>query len=189
MDNNNYFEFSFYQNFCFTLPNQNKILLRDFNYKQALEDWKIESRMKEIDTLRSIFEDLLLGKDSKYILFEKGQGHEAVLYQHLNKLSVNVSFMLDFLRGKVIGLRYYNYLSDTKTEFLDGGNKLSYERHFLKPIHGIRPNEENSHHFGNVLLENCIPNKGDNIMLKIMVTPYPNVEVKPFPVLMKILLS
>ena len=131
----------------------------------------------------------MLGNDSKYITYEKGQGHEAVLFSYVQELDINVSFLLDYLRGKVIALYYYNYLSDTKTEFMDGGVRLYYERHYLKPINGIKPKDENENHFGNVLLENCVPTHQNNLLLKIMVTPYPQAKVQPFSILMKALLS
>jgi len=173
----------------YNLSGTTKILLRTFEFKQAFEDWMLYRSDVEIEVLRKAYETLLLGGESPYLKYEKGDGYEAILWNSLIKQEVNVSFMLDYLRTRIITLKYYNYVSDTKTEVMDGGIKFLFERHYLKPLKGVKLDGDVSPNYGNINLENCKQSDSQNSFLKIMVTYYTGSSAQPFQTLMRELLT
>ena len=167
---------------------ESKLLLRNFDFQSSFEDWKQNEAAEELSCLKEFYEELLLRQSSNHTLAEKGNGYQAILWIDLDLLEFNPSYLIDFLKPKVIALGYYSYLSDYKEEFLDGGKKVVYERHYLKPLQGIKPNQKHSLNFGNITLENCIVN-GVGSQLKIMSGRYPGIKFQSFEKLMKVLLT
>lgn len=143
----------------------------------------------DMAVLRNAYEGFLLGQDNNHLRTEKGDGYEAILWSKLMFMEVNVSFVLDFLRSRVIDLKYYNYLSDTRLEVNDGGAKLNFERHYLKPLMGVKLESHEYPSYGNISLENCSQSNGQNAMLKIMVTYYQGSNARSFQSLMRLLLA
>ncbi len=166
-----------------------KILLRNFEFKQAFDEWQMVQCTNDLAVLRGAYEEYLLGKDNAHLHTEKGDGYEAILWNNLLEKNVQVSFMLDFLRTRVIALKYYNYLSDTRLEVMDGGVKMNFERHYLKPLMGVKLENVEYPSYGNISLENCCQSNQKNALLKIMVTYYPGSSAQPFQTLMRQLLA
>lgn len=163
------------------LTHHSKILIRNFTFKQAYQEWLSTEVKNEIEFLKQEYEMYLLGKETPRILLEKNEGYASIIWQDLRHL--HVSNILDYLRARVVKLGYYNSLSDVRTEYFDGGIKLSYERYILKPHNKTLPQGDN---FGIIHLENCSqPNSKFN-MIKILVTTHQ--KASPFHQLMRELL-
>lgn|GEM_PF-5567720 len=164
-----------------------KILLRDFVFKNDYQDWLLFQKQEDIEKMQSIYEQYLMHNYLKDAQYEIGQGFEAFLWK--NTLNVNFPFVMDYWRAKVIKLRYYNYVSDQKTEYLDGGIKRIYERHYLKPLSGIKIEKEMEASYGNVLIEVCLDQNKTAICIKLAVTKYPDVSYQSFESLLSILVG
>jgi len=168
-----------------TLPH--KILLRDFVFKNNYQDWLLFQKKADIDKMQSIYEQYLIHNYLKDAQHEIGQGFEAFLWK--NTFDINLPFVMDYWREKVIKLGYYNYVSDQKTEYLDGGIKRIYERHYLKPLSGIKLIENSGSSYGNVSIEVCLGNDKSALFIKLAVTKYPEISYQSFESLLGILVG
>ena len=70
-----------------------------------------------------------------------------------------------------------------------GGVKMNFERHYLKPLMGVKLENVEYPSYGNISLENCCQSNQKNALLKIMVTYYPGSSAQPFQTLMRQLLA
>ena len=155
------------------MPKNSTILIRNFDYQESFKDWVLDGLQQDIVCLKEVYEEYLLKDYSDYITYEKGNGYEAILWKDLDLLQINASFMLDYLRQKVIPLGYYLYMSDKNEQVLDGGERVLYERHYLKPIGSIKLDGANKSHYGNITLENAIQSSESKFM-KIVSGRYPD---------------
>lgn len=171
------------------MSSPSKILLRNFEFKQAFDEWLLVQCDADLAVLRAAYEGFLLGRENENLRTERGDGYEAILWNNLLAENVHVSYLLDFLRTRVIALKYYNYLSDTRLEVMDGGVKMNFERHYLKPLTGVKLDNMSYPSYGNISLENCSQINQNNALLKIMVTYYPGKSAQPFQSLMRQLLD
>ncbi len=163
---------------------QNKILIRNFKFKDDYQYWIKNYASSDIDALRQVFEHYLLKNNNQYGCFERGQGYIGFLWKEI-EVNINYPFIMDFWREKIVKLAYYNYLSDQKTEFLDGGARLMIDRHYLKPLAGIQLNKTNELNFGNVVIEAGQNHQGQFLFLKLLVMQYPQNTYLSFENLLK----
>lgn len=166
------------------------ILIRNFVYQESYAIWLKNKMNTDIEFLRSTYEEYLLNDQTLGVFMAKGEGFEAMLWQNLADHEVNVSFVLDYFRQKIIPLGYYAYMSDQKEQVMDGGERLLFERHYLKPTINLNSidSQNRNQHYGNITLENCIQSKQGK-QLKIMSGRYPNRTYLSFHQLVALLLN
>lgn len=155
------------------------ILIRDFDFKESYHDWLVHDQKKDISCLREYYEEYLIHGQTDFVHVESKSGFEAILWNNLDTLDVNPSFVLDYFRLKTIPMGYYSYMSDTKMEVIDGGGRVTYERHYLKPLSGIKPTADQELNYGNISFENCIKGN-EGVFLKIISGRYPGKDYASF---------
>jgi len=165
-----------------------KILIRNFEFKDAYQMWMVEEAKNNIAELKHIYENFLIQNQSEEGIFEKGQGYEAFLWRNTAG-TLDFRNIIDFWRTIIVNQGYYNYVSDIKTAHLDGGVKLFTERHYLKPKlnAAILKNPETT--FGNISLEMVANHLEQYINMRIVVTKYPNKAYFSFEALLTLLFS
>jgi hypothetical protein len=142
----------------------------------------------DIKCLKEVYEEYLIKNYSDYIIYEKGNGFEAMLWKDLDLLEINASFVLDYFRKRVVPLGYYLYMSDKNEQVMDGGQRVLSERHYLKPTLNINSKGLENTHYGNLTLENAIKSS-ESKLLKIVSGRYPGQSHKGFHQLIALLLN
>lgn len=165
-------------------------LIRDEIFLAELEQWKNSgAKMAFLWKIREEFELFLTQGQTEFIELEKNDKHAMVYFFPMDEWEDNeADFFIDYIKDRFISIGYYKYMSDQKSEFLDGGLKQITFRHYLKPWPvDIKP-ESN---YGNISIE-LIKQKNKTRFIRLLCTYYSErLSLKPKSIenLMEFILS
>lgn len=112
-----------------------KKLIREDAYDYSYDLWKLgPDRHSAIRRIREMYELSVLGRHSvecdviqtpTYAMF--------IIHAQDDWQTDDYRFLMDFWKERILDEGYYNYMSDKRTDILDGGVREKIERHYLKP--------------------------------------------------------
>lgn len=112
-----------------------KQLIRAEAYDSSYDYWKLGTdRQSAIRRIREMYELSVLGGHSldcdviqtpTYAMF--------IIHAFDDWETDDYRFLMDFWKERILEEGYYNYMSDKRSDILDGGVREKIERHYMKP--------------------------------------------------------
>lgn len=143
-------------------------LNRSEDYLSAFTEWKTSRRRELVlRVFKDIYEASFFGNgDIRCDILRQPQYSMLVLHHSDDFFDDDFSFLMDHIQEVLLGLGYYNYMSDSKVATLDGGLKQRIERHYLKPnfVGYVPDSSQFDRKYGNVMVEVFFETEGPTIL-------------------------
>lgn len=134
-----------------------RALIRSEKYLNNYNEWLASSRFNEfVKTINEVFGAAAFNDGHiDCDIFRYPSSVIMVLHQSDNYAEAELSFFMDYLQQQLLGMDYYNYMSDRRAENYDGGMVVETHRHYLKPRikPGLDKTELIDRKFGNIMIE------------------------------------
>jgi len=161
-------------------PNQpliHEIIERSEEELSAYQEWKTSLAARRlVDWLRQQHIDYLINPEQidrsiSFLNTPSSKGF-AMYFDRSEYESEEVLFLFDFLKEKVLGMRYISYVSDIRT-YNRPDHVESIQRHYLKPSIYLKSVEEGKvrQAFGNIAIELLLKDEKPD-RLKFSATTY-----------------
>jgi len=132
-------------------------LLREAEFGKDYQDWKNGmGKHVALRKVRELYESAMLGYPTRDCDIIQSPTYAMFILHVQDDWSPDFHrFLMDYWRERILQNGYYAYMSDLRSELLDGGLRKTIERHYLKPdvFEAMRNGDPVDRRFGNLTLE------------------------------------